>query len=110
MLVILFFVIHTGILTFLLWVLVRVLISSSVKFLAIEIFLMYIYYFLNIPGIFEQTGSMVIMIIGIVCCLGAVCGSVVVDNKIDDRLERGTLFTPYRVREQCLAKIAFQCA
>ena len=95
MLVILFFVIHTGILMFFLWVLVRVLISSSVKFLAIEIFLMYVYYFLNIPGIFEQTGSIIIMIIGILCCLGAVCGSVVVDNRIDDRLERGHLFGYY---------------
>ena len=70
-------------------------ISSSVKFLAIEIFLMYVYYFLNIPGIFEQTGSIIIMIIGILCCLGAVCGSVVVDNRIDDRLERGHLFGYY---------------
>ena len=54
-----------------------------------------IYYFLNIPGIFEQTGSIIIMIIGILCCLGAVCGSVVVDNRIDDRLERGHLFGYY---------------
>lgn len=57
--------------------------------MAVEIFLMYVCYFLNIPGIFEQTGSIIIMIIGILCCLGAVCGSVVVDNRIDDRLERG---------------------
>ena len=29
--------------------------------MAVEIFLMYVCYFLNIPGIFEQTGSIIII-------------------------------------------------
>lgn len=88
LIVLLFFVVGVPFLTFLGWLLIRVGISSSLKFITIELFLMNAYFLLNIPGVMEETGAIVLTIAGMIMCIGAACGTAFLDNKADEYIEQ----------------------
>lgn len=88
LIIVLFFIVGVPVLTYFAWVLLRVVISSSLKFIAIELFLMNAYYLLNIPGMMQETGTIVIATAGMIMCVGAVCGTLFIDKKADEYIER----------------------
>lgn len=88
LIIVLFFIVGVPVLTYSVWVLLRVIISSSLKFIAIELLLMNAYYLLNIPGMMGGTATIVIATAGMIMCVGAVCGTLFLDKKADIYIER----------------------
>ena len=86
-LAVLFFVVGVPIVVYVLWVLGKIVFASTVKLLATEFFLIFMYYIMNIPGVFEQTGTLILMIVGILACIGAVTGTEIFENKMDSYVD-----------------------
>lgn len=62
---------------------VGVIFASVVKLVAVEFIIVFLYMFLNIPGVFTEAGTLVIMLIGILCCLGSIVGAELLGSKFD---------------------------
>lgn len=86
-LVILFLFLQAPLWAFCIWLVGKIIFPSVIKILCVEFLVIFLYYFLNIPGMFEQTGTMAIMIIGILCCIGSVFGIEMYESKWDSEWE-----------------------
>lgn len=71
------------------WILGKIIFPTVVKLICMEYIVVFLYYLLNVPGIFEQTGTLVIMLIGIGCCIGAIFGANAVGNKTENLIWGG---------------------
>lgn len=60
---------------YVMWVLVNVFGASALRLVAIEALVVFAYFILNVPGALEGVGTIVIMVIGIVVCIGSVIGT-----------------------------------
>lgn len=60
-----------------------IILPSVVKLIAVEFVIVFLYLFLNIPGVFTEAGTLVIMLIGIFCCLGSIVGAELLGSKFD---------------------------
>lgn len=60
---------------YVLWVMVNVIGASVLRLVAIEALVVYAYYILNVPGMFDGVGTIVIMVIGIFICIGSMFGT-----------------------------------
>lgn len=52
-----------------------VIFSSVVKLISMEFIIVFLYYLLNVPEIFDSVGTLVILVIGISCCIGSIAGA-----------------------------------
>lgn len=82
-----YFVVGLSAVAYALWVLGVAIFPSIVNLIAVEFIIVFAYYLLNIPGMLEQVGSMSIMIIGIICCIGAMFGADFFSDRCRDGLE-----------------------
>lgn len=83
-LVIAFFLFGEGVLVFFLWILTKFIIPTTFKILSVESLVVIFYLFLNVPGVTDSVGEIVILCFGIACLLGGFCGLSVYDHKVDD--------------------------
>lgn len=88
-LVVAFFVFGQTVLMFFFWVLTKHIIPTALKILSVEIFVVLMFCLLNIPGIMDDMMTLTIMCGGILCCIGAVFGTAVYDDRIDDYWRSG---------------------
>lgn len=85
LILVLFKIIAVPLLPFLFWLVSRVFFSSAIKYLSVELFFMFMYQILNIDGMMDMAGTMVIMLIGMGLCISSVCLSTfVIDRRSDD--------------------------
>ena len=82
--VITFFLFKLSLSGFFMCILGYVIFPSVVQLISIEFIVTFCYYMLNTPGIFEQAGTLVIIIFGISCCIGAVIGCERVKDIVAD--------------------------
>ena len=83
--IVLFKIIAVPLVLFLFWLVSRVFFSSAIKYLSVELFFMFMYQILNIDGMMDMAGTMVIMLIGMGLCISSVCLSTfVIDRRSDD--------------------------
>lgn len=73
--IIAFFLFRLTIVNFFLCLLGYVIFPTVIQLIAIEFVIVFCYYLFNVPGIFEQAGSIVIIMFGISCCIGALIGA-----------------------------------
>lgn len=73
-----------GVLVFFMWILTKFLIPTALKIISVEILVILLHLLLNIPSMMESVTTIVIMCIGIACCLGAIFGVSIYDRRIDD--------------------------
>lgn len=80
---------------FLFWMTARVFFSSAIKYISVELFFMFTYQILNIRGMMDMAGTLVIILIGMGLCIGSVCMSTfVIDRRSDDYIRGyGTHYT-----------------
>ncbi len=57
-----------------------VIFSSVVKLVAMEFIIVLLYYLLNIPGVLDNVGTLVIIVIGLACCVGSIFGAEFLGN------------------------------
>ena len=70
-----FFLMADSLVQYVRWVVVNVILGSVLRLVAIEIFIVYVYFLLNVPGMLEGIGSIIVMIIGIMACVGVMFGT-----------------------------------
>lgn len=78
-----FFIVGKELSVFLINIVVGSVLVSTVKVVAMEFFIIFTYIMLNVPGVFEDTATIVIMLVGISCCIGAVLGVDFIGAKLD---------------------------
>ena len=66
------------------WVIGKIIFPTVVKLVCMEYIVVFLYYLLNLPGMLEQTGTIVIMLIGIGCCIGRIFGADAVGKKTEN--------------------------
>lgn len=79
-----FFIFGQTALLFFLWILTKFIIPTVLKVLSVEFMVVLLYLLLNIPNMMENMATLVILCIGICCCLGAIFGVSLYDRRIDD--------------------------
>ena len=71
------------------WVLVKIVLLSVLKLLAIEFFMVFAYLILNVPGVLDQVGTGGIIIIGMMMCIFSVFGINIFEMRFDDSYYNG---------------------
>lgn len=88
-LVIAFFLFKQTVGVFFLWILTKFIIPTALKILTVEFMVIFLYLLLNLPNMMENVATLVILCIGILCCVGSVFGISVYDHKIDNYWKPG---------------------
>lgn len=69
---------------FLLQLVVGIVLPATVKLVAVEFIVVFLYVMLNVPGALDAAGTIVIMVTGILFCLGSIVGAEFLGSKFDD--------------------------
>lgn len=85
LLVVLFLFLKAPFHWFCVWLVGKIIFPTVVKILAVLFAVISLYYLLNIPGMFDQVGTIVILLFGIGCCIGSVFGVELFESKFDDQ-------------------------
>lgn len=70
-----FFLMADSLVQYVKWAVVNVILGSVLRLVAIECFIVYVYFLLNVPGMFEGIGSIIVMMIGISICIAVMFGT-----------------------------------
>jgi hypothetical protein len=84
-----FFLFRQPVMLFLLWLFGKFIIPTVLKIITVEFLAIWVFLILNIPGMMEDVGTLVLMVIGIGLCMGSLFGISVYDDKIDDYWKPG---------------------